>query len=98
MQTAQDFWGLTEQDHVDSVVADVAMETEREFRPLAAHLVERYYTTRENYIAAMEAQAAEDRAALASASSDASASWQMGRIRNAAICETKARLEREHAA
>lgn len=96
MSTEQvDFWGLTEQDHIDADVADRIMDTERDFRPLAPHLVERYYDTREAYIAAMEQQAVDDRKELANASSDALASWRLGRLRNAAVCETRAQLERE---
>lgn len=85
-----DFWGLTDQDHIDAKVADVELD----FRPLTPHLVERYYGTRENYIAAMEQQAVDDRTAVASAPSEAPASWRLGRLANAAVCETKARLER----
>lgn len=89
-----DYAGLTEQDHVDAKIADAVMEISRDFRPLAQHLVERYYTTRANYIAAMEQQAAQDRAEVLVASSDAPADWRLGRLRNAAMCETKAKLER----
>lgn len=93
-----DYAGLTEQDHVDAKIADAVMEISRDFRPLAQHLVERYYTTRANYIADMEEQASEDRAEVAAATSEASDSWRLGRLINAAVCETKAQLERANLA
>lgn len=93
LQPDLDFWGLTEQDHIDAKVEDCLQETHRNFRPEPQHLVDRYYGSREEYICALERQAAFDKEAV-SLAKDAPASWRLSRLVNAASCALKAELER----